>query len=485
MINLVPFELQSIKEGATGRQSPGDAGLENPSTSFFDTLQSVRLRDESAVADTRNNEFESNTTEYNRQTQNKPADDEKTSYQAAEFNKNNNTKRANETDPNQKNDSEKNIVHNSPADKVKSPVNESDITDKDKDTVNSENTDINALVQQIRADIEKMKNSPDMDTLKQSLKNLEKLLSSLPDTLKEVKDLKTQLRSLLESLNSSGMKADKSFVSELSAKLADDIEKLIRSIETPAKNAHAANRKLFEPMDNTDTKKLLSELADTIKKISHEAASKQQTPAKASTGIVDPKVSADMAKSNIAGTPVVTSHSDAPGSNTEQNQQNSSFNFNNSNHRLFGQASLSNTPSHASAKGVFDQQLQQIMQQAKMTVLNNQNGSISMKMHPDSLGNLNINLGLEHGVLNGRFLVDNAEARQMLMDHLAHLKQSLQEQGISVGEFQVNVRNGGHQKQDTEDETQVIPGTPGHLAAEDYDTGAYHHVHEGSLDLII
>lgn len=483
MINLVPFELQSIKEGATGRQLSGDTRLQDPSSSFFDTLQSVRLRDGNAVADTRNNTFESNTTEYNRQTQNKPADDEKTSYQAAEFNQNNNTKRTNETDSNQKNDSEKNIVHNSTAGKVKSPNNEKDITDND--TVNSEDTDINALVQQIRADIEKMKNSPDMDTLKQSLKNLEKLLSSLPDTLKEVKDLKTQLRSLLESLNNSGMKADKSLFSELSAKLADDIEKLIRSIETPAKNAHAASRKLFEPVDNTDTKKLLSELADTIKKISHEAASKQQTPAKASTGIVDAKVSADMAKSNIAGTPAVTPHSDAPGSNTEQNQQNSSFNFNNSNHRLFGQGSLSNTPSYASAKGVFDQQLQQLMQQAKMTVLNNQNGSISMKMHPDSLGMLNVNLGLEHGVLNGRFLVDNAEARQMLMDHLAHLKQSLQEQGISVGEFQVNVRNGGHQKQDTEEETQVIPGIPGHLAAEDYDTGAYHHVHEGSLDLII
>jgi len=483
MINLVPFELQAIKEGATGRQLPGDTRLQGPSNSFFDTLQSVRFRDESVVADTRNNVFEPNTTEYNRHTQNEPVDDTQTSYQASEFNHNNNTKSTNETGPNQKNDSEKNIVHNSTAGKVKTPANEKDVTDKD--TVNSENTDINALVQQIRADIEKMKNSPDMDTLKQSLKDLEKLLSSLPDALKEVKDLKTQLRSLLESLNSSGMKADKSFVSELSAKLADDIEKLIRSIETHAKNGHAANRKLFEPMDNTDTKKLLSELADTIKKISHEAASKQQTPAKASTGIVDPKVSADIAKTNIAGTPTATPHSDAPGSNTEQNQQNSSFNFNNSNHRLFGQASLSNTPSHASAKGVFDQQLQQIMQQAKMTVLNNQNGSISMKMHPDSLGNLNVNLGLEHGVLNGRFLVDNAEARQMLMDHLAHLKQSLQEQGISVGEFQVNVRNGGHQKHNTEEETQVIPGIPGHLAAEDYDTGAYHYVHEGSLDLII
>ncbi len=483
MINLVPFELQSIKEGATGRQSPGDTRLQDPSTSFFDTLQSVRFRDENAVDDTRNNEFEPNTTEHNRHTQNKPADDEKTSYQAAESNQNNNTKRTNETDPNQKNDSVKDIVHNSTAERKPSPVDDSNITDKDP--INYENIDINVLLQQIRTDIEKMKNSPDMDTLKQSLKNLEKLLSSLPDTLKEVKDLKTQLRSLLESLNSSGMKADKSLFSELSAKLADDVEKLIRSIENPAKKAHAANRKLFEPMDNTDTKKLLSELADTIKKISHEAASKQQTPAKASTGIVDPKVSADMAKTNIAGTPTVTPHSDAPGSNTEQNQQNSSFNFNNSNHRLFGQASLSNTPSHASAKGVFDQQLQQIMQQAKMTVLNNQNGSISMKMHPDSLGNLNVNLGLEHGVLNGRFLVENTEARQMLMDHLAHLKQSLQEQGISVGEFQVNVRNGGHQKQDTEEETQVIPGIPGHLAAEDYDTGAYHHVHEGSLDLII
>ncbi len=456
MINLVPFELQSIKEGATGRQLPGDARLQNPSTSFFDTLQFVRSKSDHIVDNKRSNYSEFN----------KPVNDEKTSYQAAEFNQNNNTKRTNET-----------------ADKVTSPANESDITDKD--TVNSESTDINALVQQIRADIDKMKNNPDMDTLKQYLKSLEKLLSSLPDTLKEVKDLKNQLRSLLESLNSSGMKADKSLFSELSAKLADDIEKLIRSIETPTKNAHTTNRKLFEPMDNTDTKKLLSELADTIKKISHEAASKQQTPAKSATGMVDPKINADMAKSNIAGNPAVTPHSDAPGSNTEQNQQNSSFNFNNSSHRLFGQMSPGNTTSHASAKGVFDQQLQQIMQQARMTVQNNQNGSISMKMHPDSLGNLHVNLGLEHGVLNGRFLVENTEARQMLMDHLAHLKQSLQEQGISVGEFQVNIRNGGHQQNDTEEETQLLPGIPEHMAAEDYDTGAYYPAHEGSIDLII
>ncbi|MBN1501651.1 MAG: flagellar hook-length control protein FliK [Spirochaetes bacterium] len=106
---------------------------------------------------------------------------------------------------------------------------------------------------------------------------------------------------------------------------------------------------------------------------------------------------------------------------------------------------------------LFRQQLNEILERSKITVKDNRNSSIIMKLFPEKLGHLNVNMGLENGVLNGKFMVESDEAKQLLQNDLQTLRTALEEAGINVGSFEVNVRNGQHQK-DTNEEMNYNNG---------------------------
>ena len=91
--------------------------------------------------------------------------------------------------------------------------------------------------------------------------------------------------------------------------------------------------------------------------------------------------------------------------------------------------------------GLFRENLDAIIQNAKVFVQDSRNGSFSLRLHPRELGSVNINLGLHDGVVHGKFLVGTHEARDLLLSNLEIIKQQLQDAGISVGEFQVNVND--------------------------------------------
>lgn len=98
-----------------------------------------------------------------------------------------------------------------------------------------------------------------------------------------------------------------------------------------------------------------------------------------------------------------------------------------------------NTP--ASSRAPFgNEQFEMLMQQARIVVRDARNGNFTMNLYPETLGRVNVNLGLEDGVLMGRFLVDTPEAREAMMESLDRLLSQLAEAGIEVGAFQVNVR---------------------------------------------
>ena len=67
---------------------------------------------------------------------------------------------------------------------------------------------------------------------------------------------------------------------------------------------------------------------------------------------------------------------------------------------------------------------------------------------------MNVNLGLENGIVNARFLVDNNETKDLLMQNLNNIMDQLEEAGITVGEFQVNVR--GDRNFQKNDDTENI-----------------------------
>jgi flagellar hook-length control protein FliK len=143
---------------------------------------------------------------------------------------------------------------------------------------------------------------------------------------------------------------------------------------------------------------------------------------------------------------------------------------------------------HASAPqraALFDDQLQQLMQGAKMSVRDNQNATLSLRLHPESLGRMSVNLGLEGGTLVGRFLVENTDAKNALVEQLASVRNELAEAGIAVGEFQVDVR--GQDPRSAGERAYEQPAYI-HRAGQESVAGSYEgnaaRAHYGAIDVV-
>jgi flagellar hook-length control protein FliK len=96
----------------------------------------------------------------------------------------------------------------------------------------------------------------------------------------------------------------------------------------------------------------------------------------------------------------------------------------------------------------FRENLDAIIDRARVVVTDSRNAAFSLKLHPRELGSVNIHLGLDQGVLQGRFLVETAEAKTLLMQILEQIRQELAQSGITVGEFQVDVSGQGKESRD-------------------------------------
>ena len=163
---------------------------------------------------------------------------------------------------------------------------------------------------------------------------------------------------------------------------------------------------------------------------------------------------------------------------------------------LQGQARLDLQTRVSSEKGgqlknlpEFRQSLQEIMDKAKVTVKDSSNGSFTVKLFPKDLGNVNVNLVLENGIVHGKFLVDNNDVRNALLASLDSLREQLEQSGVSVGEFSVNVKDGGERSFYNNDDRpgfSTLPGSGNEVAAAAgiYDSTSYMN-HNGSINMII
>ncbi|HSV95711.1 MAG TPA: flagellar hook-length control protein FliK [Spirochaetota bacterium] len=134
---------------------------------------------------------------------------------------------------------------------------------------------------------------------------------------------------------------------------------------------------------------------------------------------------------------------------------------------------------------LFEEQLQSLVRNARVVVQDAKNGSFQMRLYPESLGRVNVSLGLEQGTITGRFLVETVEARQALVGQLEDIRQRLAESGISVGEFQVNVR--GDERYARQSSRDYLPpplsGTPVEANGR-YELQSVRH-HDGFIDVTI
>jgi len=135
----------------------------------------------------------------------------------------------------------------------------------------------------------------------------------------------------------------------------------------------------------------------------------------------------------------------------------------------------------------FKENLQEIIDKAKITVRDNRNGAFTVKLNPQELGNVNVNLIMKNGVITGKFLVDNEDVKNILLNNIQELKYQLQEAGIEVGEFSVGV-DSRHERAlgSNVDETFEFPvSDSGELvaASEIYNSAA--EAYNGHINLII
>jgi len=151
---------------------------------------------------------------------------------------------------------------------------------------------------------------------------------------------------------------------------------------------------------------------------------------------------------------------------------------------------VSETPDLKGKTPEFRQNLQEIIDKARITVRDSRNGNFSVKLYPRELGNVNVNLSLDHGTITARFVVDSEEAKNLLSQNMDNLRQQLKDAGIEVGEFFVNVNDHGKKffqenNQDRKKDLLLFPeGKEAGMAAIEYD-GNTHVLNSSSINVVI
>ena len=184
-----------------------------------------------------------------------------------------------------------------------------------------------------------------------------------------------------------------------------------------------------------------------------------------------------------------------PKTKLSEKHSNSSFEDNFENRQNLNLNSMKNSSSSSKSEIVskiqaqtanFKEQLNKIIENAKLTVKDSKNATFTLKLFPKDLGSININLGLDQGILNGKFLVETQDAKDLLMENLNQVRDQLEEAGISVGEFTVNVNDNRSMFTKEGDEHNIHQANNDKLNDKtiEYDINSVSS-HDGSINVII
>ncbi len=83
----------------------------------------------------------------------------------------------------------------------------------------------------------------------------------------------------------------------------------------------------------------------------------------------------------------------------------------------------------------------EIVRQAHVMLRNSESAEIRLVIRPPELGRVRIQLNLDNGHIAGRILVDNGSVRELVEQNLGHLQREFEEQGLQVGQFDVESRD--------------------------------------------
>ncbi len=317
-------------------------------------------------------------------------------------------------------------------------------------------------------------------------KGEEENYSKLFSNLKLNKDKENQ-NHLLSSRKTAEDKNQKSLPELLNAAVKDFKETIGREIFKSLENRKGAGKP--QQINDKELKEIASNIIETVKKnraketVRHDAKSVTAEDIRN-----DRKPPVQSEQQSVKRTDIHDDSSSDKNSGKDRNQGKENFSFNSSKMDFSGKNGTSRIEQTMKMPD-FRENLQEVIDRAKVTVRDSRNGTFTMKLNPQELGNVNVNLIMENGVINGKFLVDNEDAKGMLLSNLNDLKYQLEQSGISVGEFSVNVSDQREKylRQQEEDYLRTLSSmnTNGEVtaAAEQYDSGSA--AHTGHINLVI
>lgn len=119
------------------------------------------------------------------------------------------------------------------------------------------------------------------------------------------------------------------------------------------------------------------------------------------------------------------------------------------------QAATTATPAQVDPNAVVDQVLQGI----SMRNLSDGSQSVRMRLVPESLGSVTVNLSVQGGSVNATLLAQNTDVRDALLANQQALARSLSDAGLKLASFTVNLANNGQYQQQQQAYQQQRFGT--------------------------
>ena len=284
-----------------------------------------------------------------------------------------------------------------------------------------------ALAEKADAGNRARQNRKEKKTADSDMRDIQESLHRMIDLLKgkeqpELRSVKASVKEFHDLLSDPKKGADRWLVKKSLDKLSDAIEGLAAKIKS-GKNEHLAGA--------------LAGVRDMAKKMK-AAGERNQQRNQGATDTIAPAVKDLLVRME---TVVEAMKGDGahhrPGSGDQGNTANFSFTGLKSDMA----ARQPDAAVVTQKNSIFRENLENIIQNAKVVVRDSRNGSFSVRLHPEELGTVNISLSLHDGVVRGKFLVETQDAKDLLAGNLENIKQQLSEAGIAVGEFQVDVND--------------------------------------------
>lgn len=343
---------------------------------------------------------------------------------AEEYNKSKETKLEKQVDKVKEAKKDDSIEKNEPGTDIKKDRR----ADKDEKAIGADK-----LLTAGKEETQKSKNEPDGNAAAENMSLLKavslllNMMRGMPDKGEDVKLLKSSLNEIKNSLigNTEDFKKNKLHLK----RLFSEVRSMLNNLEKELQNLNPSDARRGLMLSNL--RKQSERIAEALKKYTGKEGDIPVSDGKGKDSIIE-------TKANINTTPGGMLHNDKKeNSYSRDNDSGIGFQFS----RKEAVLNRDNSGSIQRKSGDFSEYINKIIQNARIVVKDSRNGSFSLRLYPESLGRVNVNLSLEQGVILGKFLVDSAEARESLLENMAIVKQELEENGISVGEFQVNVRD--------------------------------------------